>query len=97
MRSSKARGVGKQYWQVLWGFRGPAVEVGWSNETEAPYRYGHCTVRRLLHTPLALVHGRWQGVRPGPQLLHHLLHEREPDYTDDLYVEMLQAALEGKP
>lgn len=73
MKSTKARGFGKQYVQLLWGWRGPQREAGWTNETEAPYRYGHATVRRVGRSRLAVVHGHWVGQHPGPAQLHALV------------------------
>lgn len=97
MKATKTRGLGKQYVQLLWGFRGPVREAGWTNETEAPYRYGHCHVWRLWPLRAAVVHGKWLGSHPGPQQLHDLLDAPCLDIDDLDYYDPLENAVSRLP
>jgi hypothetical protein len=96
LRATKARGLGQQYVQLLWGFTGPTRETGWTNEVAAPYRYGQCTVTRLWPLPCAIVLGTWQGRRATPAQLKHVLTLVDPDTEDPADMDLLLCALEGR-
>lgn len=95
LRATKARGLGTQYGQLLWGFTGPLLEGGWTNEIAAPYRYGRCLVLRIWPWPCAIVLGHWQGRRNGPEPLRRLLAVVDPDTEDPDDMDLLLNALEG--
>lgn len=82
LRATRTFGLRGQYLQLLWGYTGPHLDEGWTNEVEAPYRYGTCTVHRMGRLPLAVAVGRWQYRNAGPSDLHALLQQPDPD--DDL-------------
>lgn len=37
----------------------PLLEIGWTTETEEPYRYGHCVVLRVPFCKPAIAIGLW--------------------------------------